>query len=92
MYQDPTFASGQQAGEVKPTRLDCAKAVVEENCLGKRTPSTRKLSLQRLPENAWVVLLLAGQSSWTRWWGMALKPRLGSSRKKLRAFEMICRL
>jgi hypothetical protein len=32
------------------TRLDYAKAVVEENCLGKHTASTRKLSLQRLTE------------------------------------------
>jgi hypothetical protein len=32
------------------TRADYAKAVVEENCLGKHTASTRKLSLQRLSE------------------------------------------
>ena len=32
------------------TRSDYAKAVVEENCLGKHTASTRKLSLQRLSE------------------------------------------
>jgi hypothetical protein len=32
------------------TRLDYAKAVAEDNCLGKHTASTRKLSLQRLSE------------------------------------------
>ena len=32
------------------TRADYAKAVVEDNCLGKHTASTRKLSLQRLSE------------------------------------------
>src|ERR1019366_386344 len=32
------------------TRADYANAVVGENCLGKHTASTRKLSLQRLSE------------------------------------------
>lgn len=32
------------------TRLDYEKAVLEDNCLGKQTLSTRKLSLQRLSE------------------------------------------
>lgn len=31
-------------------REDYAKAVIEDNCLGKRTAATRKLSLQRLSE------------------------------------------
>jgi len=31
-------------------RADYAKAIVEDNCLGKHTASTRKLSLQRLSE------------------------------------------
>lgn len=32
------------------TRLDYVKALVEDNCLGKHTLSTRKLTLQRLSE------------------------------------------
>lgn len=32
------------------TRVDYAKALVEDNCLGKHTLSTRKLTLQRLSE------------------------------------------
>ncbi len=32
------------------TRADYVRALVEENCLGKQTQSTRKLSLQRLTE------------------------------------------
>ena len=32
------------------SRRDYARAVMEENCLGKRTSATRKLSLQRLSE------------------------------------------
>src|SRR5436190_23677712 len=34
----------------KATREDYTRALVEENCLGKQTLSTRKLSLQRLTE------------------------------------------
>ena len=38
------------ATAVEASREDYADAVVEDNCLGKRTAATRKLSLQRLTE------------------------------------------
>src|SRR5258706_242781 len=34
----------------KATRADYVKALVENNCLGKHTVSTRRLSLQRMTE------------------------------------------
>ena len=39
-----------EAAPAGASRGDYAHAVMEENCLGKRTAATRKLSLQRLSE------------------------------------------
>ena len=39
-----------EAAPAGASRQDYAHAVMEENCLGKRTAATRKLSLQRLSE------------------------------------------
>ena len=38
------------AAPIEASRRDYAHAIMEENCLGKRTSATRKLSLQRLSE------------------------------------------
>lgn len=39
-----------QAAPIEAARADYARLVIDENCLGKRTAATRKLSLQRLRE------------------------------------------
>ncbi len=52
------------------SRADYAAAVMEDNCLGKRTVATRKLSLQRLTElyglDARVVLFRVLRNFWNR--------------------------
>ncbi|MEA3411964.1 MAG: hypothetical protein U9R74_10550 [Pseudomonadota bacterium] len=52
------------------TREDYADAVMEQNCLGKRTAATRKLSLQRLTElyglNARLILFRVLRDLWGR--------------------------
>lgn len=52
------------------SREDYADAVMEDNCLGKRTAATRKLSLQRLSElyglDARVVLFRVLRDLWSR--------------------------
>ena len=52
------------------SRQDYADAVMEDNCLGKRTAATRKLSLQRLTElyslDARVVLFRVLRDLWSR--------------------------
>ncbi len=48
MFDELSHLLGAVPGEA--SRKDYAKAVMEENCLGKRTAATRKLSLQRLIE------------------------------------------
>ena len=52
------------------TREDYADAVLEDNCLGKRTAATRKLSLQRLTElyglDAKLILFRALRDLWGR--------------------------
>ena len=39
-----------QAAPIEAPRAACARLVIDENCLGKRTAATRKSSLQRLRE------------------------------------------
>ena len=39
-----------QAAPIEAPRAACARLVIDENCLGKRTAATRKASLQRLRE------------------------------------------
>ncbi|MCU7849284.1 MAG: hypothetical protein KZQ89_15095 [Candidatus Thiodiazotropha sp. (ex Lucinoma kastoroae)] len=52
------------------SREDYAKAVMEDNCLGKRTAATRKLSLQRLTElyglDARVIFFRVLRDLWVR--------------------------
>ena len=48
MLEEMTHLLG--ATGVAVTRDDYARAVMEDNCLGKRTAATRRLSLQRLTE------------------------------------------
>ena len=68
MLEELSNLVGTVPGEA--TREDYADAVLEDNCLGKRTVATRKLSLQRLTElyglNTQLILFRVLRDLWGR--------------------------
>jgi len=68
MFEELSHLLDAVPGEA--SREDYAKAVMEDNCLGKKTAATRKLSLQRLIElyglDARVVLFRVLRNLWGR--------------------------
>lgn len=68
MFDELSHLLDEVPGEA--SREDYADAVMEDNCLGKRTAATRKLSLQRLTElyglDARVILFRVLRDFWSR--------------------------